>query len=189
MTSIYPIIFAELCKPNYSMYKFAQEDVTYSSLMRTIKKEYSEDVLREFRQIYKDSFDSALLDEESDPESIALDAAIDFLNDYDDDLDKTSKVIEILKIADGKLGNPQDVGIYLADLIRFILRRIDPNSRAKTINNLKQKVLNLNEREIAAKKMPPGASIGQSLVIVKHLLFGKDPQYVREVLNNISQNL
>jgi hypothetical protein len=80
-------------------------------------------------------------------------------------------------------------GRYLADVIRFMLGRIPEKSRQAAIQNLKGKIRVLNENEIAHKRMPPMAALGQSITLVKSALFGSNATYVREVLNAIVANL
>ena len=91
--------------------------------------------------------------------------------------------------ATSELGDPKLVGKYLADIIRFTLTRISPERRPQSIENLKQKIYNLNEQAIAIKTLPPSSALGQSITFVKHVLFNHDARYIREVLNNIVRNL
>lgn len=174
--------------------KATHEELNYTALMREIDKDYSPEVLREFRKEFKQAFDQALLEEDENPEETALSAAIGYLDEVDSEPELDAQSIYwlsdiFIKQADNNLGNPKEVGIYLSDLIKFILRKINANTRQKSISNLKNKISLLNANELASKKMPPAASIGQSLVIIKHLLFGKDPVYIKSVLNNIVSNL
>lgn len=172
-------------------HKKASENDTYTSILRQLNKDHDPAVVREFRQIFKNTFDDALLQGKDDPEGLAFDAAMKFFNTLNDDVIKKNFYVEkfLHKYAGNELGNPQDVGSYLANLIKFIMRKISSQNRSKSIHNLKNKIYMLNEFELASKKMPPAASIGQSLVIIKHLMFGKDPLYVRQVLNSITANL
>lgn len=181
-------------------HKKASQDITYSSLIRDISKKYDEDILLQFRKIFKKHFDAALLDGKENPEKIALEASVEFVNKLEDNDDNELNILNaeaynyltdaFVKLSEpNTLGNPQAVGEYLSNLIKFILRKIHPDNRNKSINNLKNKIYLLDEHSLARKKMPAAASIGQSLVIIKHLLFGKDPNYIRAVLNSIAQNL
>jgi hypothetical protein len=80
-------------------------------------------------------------------------------------------------------------GKYLADVIKFMLGRIPENRRANAVQNLKHKLSLLNDNELAQKHMPPYASIGQSLTLVKTILFGAQRTYIREVINSIIAHL
>lgn len=172
----------------YFKYHKASKEETYSSLTRSIKDKYSPEVLKEFRTIYKNTFDQALLDNETNPEDLSLQAVQQFLHELGDDTAIASLSLSLVKQAD-ELGTPDAVGLYLSNLIRFIFRRISSLNRNKSINNIKRKILALDEYNIAVKKLPPAASIGQGLVIIKHLMFGKDPAYIRQVLNSIANHL
>lgn len=169
-----------------------EDEVSYSSMMRTISKNYPKEVLNKFRSIYKEEFDNALLEGDDKPEDRAFNRALQFVDTLNDEL-KTNSLSYIVdglsKYGANELGNPDDVGLYLANLIKFILRKISSENRQKSIRNLKHKILLLDEVSLANKKMPASSSIGQSLVVIKHLMFGKDPSYIRGVLNSIARNL
>lgn len=88
-----------------------------------------------------------------------------------------------------EMGDPQTAGKGIADIVKFLLRRIDESKRSSAIERLKMKILNLNESEISSKKTPPSASLGQSITFIKTILIGHDPAYIRQVLNFIYRNL
>ncbi len=183
------------CNEDYisELHKIAiheSEDATYTSMLRQLNKEQDPAIVREFRTIFKQTFDDAIMDGTSNPEEKALQTAIKFIDNLNENIVKKNSIIyNLRKFADNELGNPHDVGIYLSNLIRFILRKISDKNRNKSIRNLRNKIYMLNEYELANKKMPPASSLGQSLVIVKHLMFGKEPQYIRQVLNSIVSHL
>lgn len=158
-----------------------QEEITYSSAMREIGKKYPKEILREFRQIFKQTFDQALIEEKENPEEIALKKALQFIDDLDLNLFKAASAVE--------MGDPRYAGKFIAEIIKFLIRRISPINRGKSLLKLKNKIMMLNEFEMSRKKMPASASLGQSITLVKHLLFSHPPAYVRSVLNNIAANL
>lgn len=87
------------------------------------------------------------------------------------------------------MGNPSVAGKGLADICKFLLTRIPESGRAKALDNLRNKILVLNEYEISGKSMPAYSSLGQSLSFVQNVLHGHDPAYVRRVLNAIAAYL
>lgn len=162
------------------------EEFTLSSLMRQLNANASKEQVYEFLKIYKNIFDNSVENSVESPEKVALqNALVEF--------GKNNKVViseDIIKnAAITELGNPQDVGKYLSNIIKFTLTRISPKNRQKAINRLKYKIYYLNESEIANKKMPASSSMGQSITFVKHVLFNHNSKYIREVLNNIVRNL
>lgn len=88
-----------------------------------------------------------------------------------------------------QMGDPISAGKALADIVKFLVSRISFENRHKALQNLKGKITALNEREIASKKMPASASLGQSIVFIKTVLNGHNSQYVREILNEIARHL
>lgn len=87
------------------------------------------------------------------------------------------------------MGTPSEAGRGIADIVRFLIQRISQESRNKSLQGLKRKIWNLNEFDIASKKTPPSASLGQSITFIKTILIGHDPRYIREVLKHVVYNL
>lgn len=167
------------------------DEVTYTSMLRKLNKQFDPEVVHEFRSIFKHTFDQALIDQQPHPESIALEQAMQFVDGLGNDAQAAhfAAFDHLAKYAGTELGDPVSVGKYLAALIHFILRRISNENRSKVVHNVRNRLYALNEVELASKRMPASSSIGQCLTIVKHLLFGKSPQYVRQVLNSIAGSL
>lgn len=158
-----------------------KEEPTYSALMRDLGKKYDQDILRKFRETFKEAFDQALLSGDEDPEKTALNTAIDFVNELDENLSKVASAIQ--------MGDPEYAGKYISEIIKFLCRRIDKDNRKKSLNNLKKKLYLLNEFDLSKKKMPASASLGQAISLTKNLLMMHPPSYVRAVLNSIVKYL
>lgn len=88
-----------------------------------------------------------------------------------------------------QMGTPAEAGKGIADIVKFLMQRISPGKRPTSLAKLRQKIWNLNEVDIAAKKTPATASLGQSLTFIKTILNGHNPAYIRQVLTHIVQNL
>lgn len=88
-----------------------------------------------------------------------------------------------------EMGDPKDAGKGIAEIIKFLTKRVSPENRQKSLLKLREKIINLNEHEIALKKTPPTSTLGQSISFVKNVLIGHDPDYIRTVLNHIYVNL
>ena len=87
------------------------------------------------------------------------------------------------------LGDPETAGRYLADMIRFLTKRISPDRRPKALDSLKRKIYYINEYDIAAKRTPPSSSMGQSITLLKTILLEHSSDYIRKVLNAIVKAL
>lgn len=161
------------------MKKASDESLTYSAISRKLKK-YDLDLFNKFRQIFKKHFDLAVLENENAPEESALKQTLQDL----------SEVKEIIKSATAlDLGNSEYAGHYLANLVKFLLQRISEKNRPKSLNNMKKKIYYLNEYDLAKKDLPRGSALGQSITLLKHILFGHPPHYIRSVLNSIVRHL
>jgi hypothetical protein len=87
------------------------------------------------------------------------------------------------------LGDPVQAGKGIAEIIKFLLKRIDPKTRPTAQYKLKQKIWYLNEFQISSKKSPASASLGQSISFVKNILNGHNSAYIRAILKEIVGNL
>lgn len=156
----------------------ASDDTSYSSVMRELNKDGDTEAMKCFQDTYKRVFDEGYLSGSENPEEQAFEEAMKAIAIFDDKLIK--KVADLLP-----LGDSQYAGKYLAHLLKFLLRRISSERRPRSLENLKRKVFYLNEYSIAGKRTPPSSAIGQSITLLKHLLIGHNPIYIRSVLNTI----
>jgi len=172
--------------PKKTKKKASKEDAdTYSSIMRSLNKDNDHDAMISFQTTFKQAFDAAYISGEEHPEDIALEKAKAELNEKTAGL----KAMIVKTAAAIELGNPDMAGKYLADLIRWMMKRISPEKRPKAIQSMKRKVYYTNEFAIAAKRTPPSASMGGALTLLKTLLLDHNPQYIRDILNNIVRYL
>jgi hypothetical protein len=162
------------------------DDFSYSAIMRKLRHKASKEQVRDFLKLFKSYFDRAVKKKVQKPEKVALqNAVVRFSKMYTVKLNK--KLVKSAAVSE--LGNPAEVGQYLANIIRFIFNRLDPEQKAKSLENLRTKFYYTNADEIAQKTSPPTAAVGQAITFVKHVLFNQSPQYIRDVLDNVSRNL
>jgi hypothetical protein len=157
------------------------DDFSYSAIMRKLYQKASQAQILVFMQIFKTEFDHAVKKELQKPDKIALQkTVIKFNKQYKIILPKKF----IKNAAVSELGSAEQVGHYLSNIIKFIFNRISPLNRQHSINNLKNKLNTLNTHEIANKQMPASSAIGQAITFAKHMLFGHDPTYVKDVITH-----
>jgi hypothetical protein len=166
-------------KPKHK--KKASKEESYSSVMRDLNKADDKDAMKRFQTAFKEAFDDALLDGGEHPEEEALEKAFEAIDGGQEALEKAASAIN--------LGDPDTAGQYLAQLLKFVLRRISPERRGKSIENLKRKVYYINEYDLAAKRSPASASIGNSITLLKTLLLEHKPEYIRATLNSVVKYL
>lgn len=162
------------------------EAFVFSAIMRQLNKNATPEQVLEFLKLHKKAFDQAIIKKLQDPDRVALqNAMVQFGKNHqvtlNEDLIKSAAISE--------LGDAGEVGKYLSNIIRFTLTRISEKNRFKAIETVREKLYYLNANDIANKKMPASSSMGQAITFVKHVLFNHDPNYIREVLNNIARNL
>ena len=162
------------------------DDFSYSALMRKMRQKASKEQVKDFLKIFKAYFDKAVKNKIQKPEKVALQNALIKFNKVHK-IKVNKKLVKSAAVTE--LGNAAEVGRYLANICRFILNRIDPGMRAKAMESLRNKFYHTNSDELAQKTSPPSAAVGQSITFVKHVLFNQNPQYIREVLNQLSANL
>ncbi len=88
-----------------------------------------------------------------------------------------------------EMGEPSLAGKGIADIIKFLMKRIEPDRRQTAFVKLRDKIYNLNEIDISSKETPSSASLGQSITFLKTILNGHKPHYIREVLDNVIRYL
>jgi hypothetical protein len=137
-------------------------------------------------RLFKKKFDKCLINKLQKPEKIALQNA---LINFNRQFKVKCKAKLVKNAALTELGDAALVGKYLANIVRFTINKISPQKREKVLHNLRAKFYGFNANDIANKKMPNSASIGQSITFVKNVLFNHDTQYIREVLNHLVHNL
>lgn len=162
------------------------DDFSYSAIMRKMREKASKEQVREFLKLFKVQFDKAVKNKLQKPEKVALQNALIKFNKIHP-VKVNKKLVKNASVSE--LGDPVLVGKYLADIVRFTLNKMTPDTRSKAIENLRRKFYSFNVNEIANKNLPPSSAIGQSITFVKHVLFNHDAQYVRDVLNNLVRNL
>lgn len=162
------------------------DEFAYSAIMRKLRQKTSPEIVKKFLILFKQQFDKAVKSKMHKPEKIALqNAMVKFNKLHKVKLD--TKMIKCAAVAE--LGNADQVGKYLSDIVKFILNRVPPEKRPYAIQVLKQKFSTMSEAEISSKQLPQAAAYGQAITFVKHVLFNHDPQYIREVLNSLSRSL
>lgn len=161
-------------------------DFSYSALMREMRQKASKEQVKEFLVLFKKEFDKAVKSRLQKPEKVALqNCVVKFNKKHKVKVNK--KLVKNASISE--LGDAVMVGKYLADIVSFTLNRLPPDKRAHAVDSLRKKFYTMNAESIAQKDLPPTSSIGQSITFVKHVLFNHDPQYIRDVLNNLSSNI
>ena len=155
---------------------------TYSSILRSLNKEKDSKKTIEFMKRFKESFDAALIAGEENEQDIALNEASIVLA-----FNCNDRFIKLAQAAIGISRDPNQVGKIVADILKVILFKI-PN-KATAYNNMKTKVLNLNVADIASTNLPITAAYGQGITLIKTLLNGYSPEFIKKVLINIAKYL
>lgn len=162
------------------------DEFSYSALMRKLRQEAEPEQVKVFLKLFKVQFDKAVKGKVNKPERVALqNAIIRFHKIHPVKLDK--KMVKCAAVAE--LGNADQVGKYLSDIVKFITARLPLDKRPHALEILRQKFAVMSENEIAGKHMPNAAVYGQAITFVKHVLFNQDATYIRDVLNSLSRNL
>jgi hypothetical protein len=162
------------------------DDFSYSAIMRKLRQKASKEQVMEFLKLFKLHFDKAVKNKLQKPEKIALqNSLIKFNKMHPIKLKK--KLVKNAAVSE--LGAPAEVGKYLANLVKFVLNRLEPSQKVKALDTLRKKFFQANAEELAQKNSPPTAGIGQSITFIKHILFNQDPTYIRAVLNELARNL
>lgn len=162
------------------------DEFAYSAIMRKLREKASPEQVRKFLMIFKQQFDKAVKGKMHKPEKIALqNTMIKFNKIVKVKLD--TKMVKCAAVAE--LGNAEQVGKYLSDIVRFTLQRLPQDKRMRAIDKLKNKFNVMNAAEISSKQLPDSSALGQAITFIKHILFNHDTKYVRDVLNSLVRSL
>jgi hypothetical protein len=162
------------------------DDFSYSAIMRKLRQKASKEQVRDFLKLFKQCFDRAVKNKLQKPEKVALQNSLIKFNKVHK-IKVKKKLVKSAAVSE--LGNAAEVGKYLADIVSFVLNRMEPSKRPGAIQSLREKFFYTNADELAQKHSPPTAGIGQSITFVKHILFNQEPSYIRAVLNELARNL
>lgn len=162
------------------------DDFSYSAIMRKMRGQAPKEVVKVFLALFKQQFDLAVKKKLQKPEKVALqNALLRFNKQHKVKINK--KLVKNAAIAE--LGNAAQVGAYLANIVKFTLSRVDPSKRYDATMSLQSKFNNMDAGEISTKNLPQSSAVGQSITFVKHVLFGQDAKYVRDVLDALVRSL
>ena len=85
--------------------------------------------------------------------------------------------------------DPKYVAEQIKDIIGVMVGRMSTEAQIKAYPNIAGKIKALNTVDIANKKSPGGASIGVSLSLVKNILNGRDPIFIKRVIDELTKGL
>lgn len=94
----------------------------------------------------------------------------------------------MLKVAEVQQ-NPLIVAQNIKGIIDILVSRFSTEARLRSYPNLRNKVLRLNQADIANKKSPGGAAIGTAITLIKNILNGREPAFISAVINNLGMLL
>jgi len=174
-------------------------DLSYSYIMRQLRQTGDKKRVRQFQEAFKKAYDEAYIEEVENADDVALLQAIQEAKLRPEEIDRTAEDIkteakftgELTKLAQAAtdLGDPAFAGRAISEIVKFLMRKIPYEQRPHRVLSMRQKILELDEYDMANKKSPETASMGQSITLIKTLLNGKDPMYIRKTLENIVGNL
>lgn len=85
--------------------------------------------------------------------------------------------------------NPKYVADQIRKIIQVMVSRMSPEAQQKAYPNLMGKIKNLNIQEMSTKDQPGGSALGVSISLVKNILNGRDPYFIKMVIDDLSRGL
>jgi hypothetical protein len=95
----------------------------------------------------------------------------------------------MIKEARGFPNNPKFVAEQIRDIIDIMVGRMSQESIARAYPNLRSRISKMPIADMSQKKNPGGASIGVSIGLVKNILNGRDPFFIKAVLDELGRIL
>lgn len=155
---------------------------TFSATMRKLHKEDPKKMV-EFAKSFKEAFDDAMEEGIDDHQTVALLQAKKSVASIQED-----RFLKFAQTIMASNRNPQEVGASLAQIIKILMEKL-PHDRKSSLANMRNKVSKLNPTEIALSAMPETAAYGQSITLIKTLLNGYSPEYIKQVIAFTAQSL
>jgi len=93
------------------------------------------------------------------------------------------------KEARGFPHDPKFVANQIRDIIDVMIGRMSIDSQQSAYPNLKRKFLELNIPDMSSKNQPGGSYIGTSISLVKNILNGRDPYFIKTVIDELNKGL
>ena len=160
----------------------AESDDTYSSALRKLNKENPEKV-KKFMKHFKDSFDQAMEEKINNPQNVALIQAKTSIAS-----NKNERLVKLAQAMIGTSRSPQEVGMSLGKIIKILMEKL-PHDRKSSLDNMRSQISKLDPKQISINVMPETAAYGQSITLIKTLLNGYSPDYIKQVLSAVSGSL
>ncbi len=85
--------------------------------------------------------------------------------------------------------NPDYVAEQIYSIMRVMITRMPYERWHDSFLSLKNKMDEINVIELSNKSNPGGASIGVSISLVKNILNGRDPYFIRLVLDSLIRRI
>ena len=85
--------------------------------------------------------------------------------------------------------DPAVMAAAIYQVIEFVLAKVPPQKRTKRKMRIQQKIMQLNPNILSSKRLPESSSIGQTLTIIKNMMFGKSQPYIASVLRDLLRRL
>jgi hypothetical protein len=92
----------------------------------------------------------------------------------------------MIKRAQVSEDDPRYVAKEIAKVIAIMISRMGYENRPNAYKSIREKIRDLNVIELSNKKSPGGASIGVSVSLIKNILNGRDPYFIRSVVSHLS---
>jgi hypothetical protein len=89
----------------------------------------------------------------------------------------------------GYPNDPKFVAKEIRNIIHVLIGRMSLESQVKAYPNIKSKINEFNITEMSGKKQPGGSPIGVSIGLVKNILNGRDPYFIKSVIDELSREL
>lgn len=149
------------------------DSFSLSAVMRKLNQQCDHDTIKDFLKVYLDCFNE--LADEEDFEELVLKTALEKFS---------SKIIKKEASID-----TNQLSTHMSNIIKLLVEKIKPENRHKAIMSIKSKLSNVDINDMANKNMPASTAIGQSITLVKNVLFDKQPALIKDIITKVINKL
>jgi len=104
----------------------------------------------------------------------------------DDELPLSSRATRLVPISKRAQDPVRRTAESIVKIINFLMFRVPDKDKARYMQRIRGKILRVPTGQMSQKKMPQTAAIGQSISLVKNILSGLNPFFVKRVMDEVA---
>lgn len=102
---------------------------------------------------------------------------------------KSATAVDSIVKTSAYIASPKDVSQAILGILKYLTMKVKPESHAKFLNSIRNKLIELSASEISVKNKNPTAGIGATLALIQNLLAGIDAATINVIIRFVIAGL